>query len=86
MIFDESQAQLGSTNCTTVSHDGFEETDLWIRHRPTVDELLAIVRRHETTSRLLTKPPRYNMVYATIEKFLQDRNSYGPDAADSAQP
>ncbi len=85
MIFDESQAQLGSTNCTTVSHDGFEETDLWIRHRPTVDELLAIVRRHETTSRLLTKPPRYNMVYATIERFLQDRNSHGPDA-DSAQP
>ncbi len=78
MIFDEAQAQIGSTNCTTVSHDGFEETDVWIRHRPTVRRLVDVVRRHQAQSRFLTSPPLYSSLYAAIEKRLQDGHSHAP--------
>lgn len=79
MVFDGLQAQLGSTNCTALSHDTFEETDLWIQDPSLSKTLEEIVFNHAKHCDRVEDACPYDPVYARVECSLQKAGWYRPE-------
>lgn len=79
MVFDGEIAQLGSTNCTALSHDTFEETDLWIQDPSLARALEDIVFERTGNCDRVEEQCPFDPVYAGIERSLQKAGWYRPE-------
>lgn len=79
MVFDGKVAQLGSTNCTALSHDTFEETDLWIQDPALARTLEEIVFEHTADCDEKIGECPFDPIYASVERSLQKAGWYRPE-------
>ncbi|MCD6497880.1 MAG: phosphatidylserine/phosphatidylglycerophosphate/cardiolipin synthase family protein [Deltaproteobacteria bacterium] len=78
LIWDETVAQIGSSNLTRLSHHGYEETDLWITDQATVSRLSALIIEHKKTCVQVSYPIAYSPFNCLVERILQFRHSNTP--------
>ena len=78
MVFDDCAVELGSANCTPLSHDGYGETDLWVEDPAFARQLVAVVERHAAEGVPVTEPLPTSRLFATVERLLQEWTRFGP--------
>jgi cardiolipin synthase len=76
MIFDGRLVQIGSTNCTALSHDAFEETDLWVEDPDLARHLTGLVEDHAEVARRVTGRSPFDPVYGILEWLFQKSGWY----------
>jgi cardiolipin synthase len=76
MIFDETIVQIGSTNCTALSHDAFEETDLWVQDSDLAAQFSTLVEQHALEARRIRGHSPFDPVYGILEWLFQQSGWY----------
>jgi cardiolipin synthase len=83
MVFDDCAVELGSANCTPLSHDGYGETDVWVEDPGFARQVLDVVERHAGESTPVVQPLRPRLLFTIVERQLQERHRFGTDADDA---
>jgi cardiolipin synthase len=81
MVYDDVTVQVGSTNCTWLSHDGYGETDLWVEDPDFARQLMAVINRHAAESIQVRNTVPTSRLYVSVEWFLAQWHRFGPGRA-----